>query len=196
MRYLSQKYLITSVGIGIALPVDVPVAQVSQEPRPVQFRHVQHQPLNVQPLNFGAVLFVAPPFQTLLVGLADFPLGRQALLGHPGTEDALYEAEQLLHVGFHLAVRHLGREVRVGAHLEQQVVAEVHRLVTTSFGAEGGLVRARSAPAHARLATFLGTTGVGLDHFPNPACRSSLTSLTFRFHKIFPNMRILNISII
>lgn len=112
------------------------------------------------------MLLVSLLLQPLLVGLADLPLRGQALLRHPRAQHGLDEAEELLHVGLQLGVRHLRRQVGVGAHLQQQVVAEVHGLVAAAAGHEGGLVGGGlAAVADAAAGAFAAATRVGFHHF-------------------------------
>lgn len=130
----------------------MPISQIPQNPHPIQLGHLHDQPPNIQSPDLGAMLFVSLPLQPLLVSLTDLPLRGQPLLRHPSTQNRLDEAKQLLDVRFHLGVGHVRREISVGAHLEQEVIPEVHRLVTTSSGGQGGLIRAGGLASTSTLA--------------------------------------------
>jgi hypothetical protein len=132
--YLPEEELVAALRVRIALPVHVSVAEVAEEPGAHQFGHLADQAPDVESLHFGAVLFVALPLQLFLVHLADLALRGEALLGHPRAQHRLDEAEELLDVGLHGGAGDVRLQVGVGAHLEEEVVAEVHGLVPAALG--------------------------------------------------------------
>lgn len=146
--------------------MDVSVPQVAEELGAVQPGHLHDQSADVEPFHLGAVLALPLLLQALLVRLADLALRGEALLGHPGAEHLLDEAEELLDVRFHLVgARHVRIEVRVRADLEEQVLAEVDRLVAPPAAKEGGFLRCGRRPvADDVVGAFLAAALVRFDH--------------------------------